>query len=252
MGVRENVETCLHNKDRQFGDTLGVYSYERGYLRPPLLHHPWEDDTTSSVSGSWCWWHGCTYKSSRDLILRLCHLVANNGGLLLSLNPHVDGSFEPEMIEQLKGIGKWLRQNDEAIHGSRPWKIQGEGHTDEVALRFQWTPHMERYATPNVALFDHTDIRFTTKGNTLYAIQLGLPPDSVTRIKSLSNKNKVGSGNQITAVVFLGHGSVPFERNDDVLEIQLPEEKPNDVALVFKVQVEGELQRLLYIRSVYE
>ena len=247
MGLADKKEVSLHNKDRQFGDTLGVYSYERGYLRPPLLTHPWEDDTTSSQDGSWSWWHGIAYKPYRDLILRLCHLVANNGGLLLSLNPRPDGSFDPEMIAQLKGIGRWLKQNGEAIYGSRPWKIQGEGHVDEFALRFVWCPKMPaRYATPNVAMFDETDVRFTTQGNTLYAIQLGIPTKGVTRIKSLSNKNKVGSGNRIKAVDLLGYGPVAFKRGDQALEIQLPAKLPNDVALVFKMEVDGELERILY------
>ncbi len=35
--------------------------------------------------------------------------------------------------------------------------------------------------------FDHTDIRFTTKGDTLYAIALGWPPDNQVLIKSLAS-----------------------------------------------------------------
>lgn len=246
MGLRENKETCIHNKGQQFGSSLGVFSYERGHKRPPLLNHPWEDDTTSSACGSWSWWHGVKYKPARELILRLCHLVANNGGLLLSLNPRDDGSFDPEMVTQLKNIGKWLRQNGEAIHGSRPWKIQGEGHVDESELHFRWSPTMERWATPNVALFDYTDIRFTTQRNALYAIQLGIPEDGHTHITSLSNKTKVGSGNQINAIELLGYGPVSFARGDDTLDIRLPETLPNDIALVFKITVEGELERILY------
>ncbi|MDZ8117041.1 alpha-L-fucosidase [Pontiella agarivorans] len=248
MGIREHKEVCLHNKDRQFGHAYGVYSYERGYLRPlNLLNHPWEDDETSSISGSWCWWHGINYKPSGDLIKRLCHLVANNGGLLLSLNPRPDGSFDPAMEEQLRGIGRWLKQNDEAIHGTRPWKIQGEGHMDEFELRYIWSKSMPyRYATPNVRLFNHTDIRFTTKGNTLYAIQLGIPRSGKTLIKSLSNRTKVGSGNEIKSIELLGHGKVTFVRGDEELMIKLPKQLPNHVALVFKIEIEGELERILY------
>ena len=211
-GEKHNKEVEVHNKDRQFGHAFGVYSYERGYLRPhSLLNHPWEDDETSSISGSWCWWHGINYKPANDLIKRLCHLVANNGGLLLSLNPRPDGSFDPEMVAQLKGIGKWLKQNDEAIHGSRPWKIQGEGHMDELELRYVWSKQMKhRYATPNVLLFKSNDFRFTTKGNTLYAIQMAIPGNRKASIKSLSNITKVGSGNEILSVELLGYGKVEF------------------------------------------
>lgn len=247
-GDRANKEVEVHNKDRQFGDAFGVYSYERGYLRPPsLLHHPWEDDETSSISGSWCWWYGINYKPASDIIKRLCHLVANNGGLLLSLNPRPDGSFDPGMIKQLKGIGKWLKQNDEAIHGSRPWKIQGEGHMDDKELRYIWSKlQQHRYATPNTSLFKSNDFRFTTKGNTLYGIQLGIPINRKAVIKSLSSINKVGSENQILEVQLLGHGKVPFKRTNNGLNITLPENLPNDVALVYKIKIKGELERILY------
>jgi alpha-L-fucosidase len=173
--------------------------------------------------------------------------VANNGGLLLSLNPRPDGSFDPEMVQQLKDIGKWMHQNDEAIHATRPWKIQGEGHIDEMELRYLWNPSMKkRWGTPNVALFDETDIRFTTKENTLYAIQLGIPEDGITRIRSLSYMNKVGSGNKIESVELLGHGPVEFNRGNEALTIKLPNELPNNVALAFKIQVKGKLERILY------
>ncbi len=247
-GEKSKKEVEVHNKDRQFGDAFGVYSYERGYLRPhSLLNHPWEDDETSSISGSWSWWHGINYKQASDLIKRLCHLVANNGGLLLSLNPRPDGSFDEGMVAQLKGIGKWLKQNDEAIHGSRPWKIQGEGHIDPLELRYVWSKAMQhRYATPNVTKFKSSDFRFTTQKNALYAIQMGIPRNNKARIKSLSNKNKVGSGNKIMSISLLGYGVVGFKRTDDYLEINLPSKLPNEVALVYKIKVKGELDRILY------
>jgi alpha-L-fucosidase len=247
-GVNSNKEVEVHNKDRQFGDAFGVYSYERGYLRPhSLLNHPWEDDETSSISGSWAWWHGINYKPASDLVKRLCHLVANNGGLLLSLNPRPDGAFDPEMIAQLKGIGKWLKQNDEAIHGSRPWKIQGEGHMDPLELRYVWSKAMQdRYATPNVTKFRASDFRFTTQKEALYAIQMGVPTNGKARIKSLSSKNKIGSGNEILEVSLLGYGKVKFVRNDEFLEIKLPKKLPNSIALVYKIKVKGKLERILY------
>lgn len=248
MGVCEDKEVCLHNKDRMFGDDFGVYSYERGYLRPhSLLTHPWEDDETSSISGSWCWWHGINYKPHGDIIKRLCHLTAINGGLLLSLNPRPDGSFDPEMIEQLKGIGQWMKQNGEAIDGTRPWKIQGEGHMDELELRYVWAKGMQyRYATPNVLLFKSTDFRFTTKKDALYALQLAVPTNGKAVIKSLSNKNVVSSGNEIQYVELLGYGKVDYERTDDALIISLPNELPNDIVLAYKIKVEGSLERILF------
>ncbi|MGJ8743973.1 alpha-L-fucosidase [Polaribacter sp.] len=246
MGIDAKKEVSVHNKDSQFGKKIGLYSFERGYKRPEFIPWPWEDDTTASNSGSWCWWHGITYKKSNDLILRLCHLVANNGGLLLSLNPRPDGSFDPEMVLMLKGIGKWLKQNEEAIHGSRPWEIQGEGHLQEDELRFQWNRNMQRWAKPNVSIFDETDIRFTTQNNTLYAIQLAIPKNGITTIKSLGFDNIPSSIKDIKEIQLVGYGKVGFNRTKENLQIQLPSNLPNDVALVFKVDIIGKLNRVLH------
>lgn len=246
MGINENKEVCVHNKDSQFGKKIGLYSFERGYKRPEFIPWPWEDDTTASNSGSWCWWHGITYKKSKDLILRLCHLVAHNGGLLLSLNPRPDGSFDEEMVSMLKGIGKWLHQNEEAIHGTRPWEIQAEGHLQEEELRFQWNKNMKRWAKPDVSIFDETDIRFTTKGNTLYAIQLGIPKDGKTYIKSLGFDKTPISIDKIKSIELIGYGKVKFKRLNENLEINLPTNLPNDVALVYKINITGQLNRILH------
>ncbi len=246
MGVENKKEVVLHNKDRMFGDDFGLYSYERGYLRPhSLLHHPWEDDETSCVSGSWCWWHGINYKPYSDIIKRLCHLTAINGGLLLSLNVRPDGSFDPEMVAQLKGIGKWMKQNGEAINGTRPWMIQGEGNMDELSLRYVWSKGMQyRYATPNVTMFRSTDFRFTSTPDAIYALQLGIPSNGVAKIISMSKKNRVSSEDRIESIELLGHGKVDFVRTDDALIITLPKELPNGIVLAYKIKVKGKISQI--------
>lgn len=272
MGLDANKEVCLHNKWAQFGEELGLYGFERGRGRNNDVNWPFEDDITSSVGPNWSWWHGIRYKKPEDIIRRLCHVTAMGGGLLLSLNPRPDGSFDQAMIDQLKGIGAWLEQNEEAIHGTRPWKILGEGHVDAKELRLyyiyntvnsRWDiPNPEeklryysedpsakmREYSPNVRKFDHTDIRFTTgSSNTLYAIQLHIPDYfGRTYVKSLGHQTQVGSKNMIKSVELLGHGPVEFERTNEELIIQHPPNLPNEIALAFKITVEGELERKLH------
>jgi len=171
--------------------------------------------------------------------------------LLLSLNPRPDGSFDQEQIELLDGIGGWLAQNGESIYGTRPWKIYAEGHVEPLFFTqtHPETGKKSREIQPESGRFDESDIRFTTEGNTLYAIQLDIPKGRKTVIKSLALKTKLSGKNRIGSVCLLGHGEVQFRRTENHLEIVLPESLPNEWALAFKIEVEGELEKPALIGS---
>jgi alpha-L-fucosidase len=185
------------------------------------------------------------------VVVRLCDVVARNGGLLLSLNPRPDGSFDQEQIELLDGIGGWLAQNGEPIYGTRPWKIYAEGHVEPLffSQTHPETGAQSREIQPESGRFDESDIRFTTKANSLYAIQLDIPKGDKTVIKSLGLKTKLSGKNRIRSVRLLGHGDVEFQRTDHHLEIMLPGSLPNQWALAFKIEVEGELEKPELINS---
>jgi alpha-L-fucosidase len=85
------------------------------------------------------------------LVRLLVDVVARGGNLLLGVGPGADGSLSEPQAARLKGLGDWLKLNGEAIFGSRPW-----GETDS-------------------ATGDGTEVRFTRRGMTAYAILLGTP-----------------------------------------------------------------------------
>lgn len=68
--------------------------------------------------------------------------------------------------------------NGEAIYGSRPWLIYGEGPTV--------TPvgHLSDFKFNG---FSNRDVRFTTKDGRLYAIALGWPVDGKLVIEALKS-----------------------------------------------------------------
>ena len=68
-------------------------------------------------------------------------------------------------------MGRWLAVNGEAIYGTRPFEIYGEGPTEVLAGGFT-----DAKSKP----FTGQDIRYTTKGNTLYAIALDWPGSVLT------------------------------------------------------------------------
>jgi alpha-L-fucosidase len=242
--IKNGTEVSVHNKGN-FGANFGVYSYENGAGRPSYVDWPWEDDTPSAVG--WCDWQwdkNIQYKKARDVIVRLADLVARNGGLLLSINPKSDGTLDQGQIDLLLGIGNWLGKYGEAIYGTHPWKIIGEGHLDNLFYT-ELNPvsgKPSRAIQPNTSLFNEEDVRFTTKDNFLYAIVLGAPSSKNFTIQSLNSKEEVSLENKIQKVELLGSGKVSFKRDGKGLHMVLPKSLPDNNAIVFKISIEGILE----------
>ena len=93
----------------------------------------------------------------------LADIVSKNGNLLLNVGPRGDGRIPDAARDTLLAVGGWLKTNGEAIYGSRPWNVFGEGPTETADGSFS-----ESKAKPYTA----RDFRFTTKDGALYAIQM--------------------------------------------------------------------------------
>ena len=86
-----------------------------------------------------------------------------------------------------------------------------------------------------VTRFVAGDIRFTTKGDALYAIALAWPEDRKLVIKSLGSDSAHYRG-EIARIGLLGSDSnLVWSRNADGVTINLPEKPPCDYAYVFKI-----------------
>jgi alpha-L-fucosidase len=113
--------------------------------------------------------------------------------------------------------------NAEAIHGTRPWKLFGEGPTEAASGAFQ-----------EGAAYTARDIRFTTKGDTLYAITLGEPSGS-TEITALAANNP-HERRRVRRVEMLGvRGPLKFRQGPAALSIDVPARAATRHASVFKI-----------------
>src|SRR5208337_5303271 len=110
------------------------------------------------------------------VIQMLCDIVSKNGNLLLNFPPRPDGTLDDDELKILDGMAAWIAVNGEAIYGTRPWKVFGEG-----AGKLQGGMFNEGNLH-----YTSQDIRFTTKGEVLYAITLGWPEDGKLCIHSLA------------------------------------------------------------------
>ena len=207
-----------------------VRDIERGASNK-IEDQPWETDT---CIGNWHYDRSLytknRYKTAKTVIQMLCDIVSKNGNLLLNIPVRGDGSIDDKEQAVLAGIGAWMDVNKECIFDTRPWKVFGEGPASEgAALSAQG--FNEGKGKP----FTAADVRFTTKGNALYAIVLGKPQQDL-QIKSLGTVTKL-LDKHIVGITLLGSDEkVHWSQAADALTLKVPEKMPNDIALVFKIQ----------------
>ncbi len=201
-----------------------VWDIERGQSNAiePL---PWQTDT---CIGGWHYQQSIyadhKYKSAKTVIHTLVDIVSKNGNLCLSVPVKGDGTIDSDERKIVAGIGKWMAVNSDCIYDTRPWKLFGEGPALEKVAALNAQGFNEGKGKP----FTHEDIRFTTKGNTLYAIAMGWPESKQVLIKSIANNPQ--------SVELLGYGKVDFTAGAEGLQINLPSQPPCENAFVFKIE----------------
>jgi len=175
----------------------GYYTTEYGLIHDKdasaeVIPHPWEE--CRGIGHSFGYNRAETaadYATPQKLVALLVDTVSRGGNLLLDIGPADDGRIPVIMEERLLQLGEFLRVNGEAIYGTRKWRTPSEGEA----------------------------VRYTAKGDAVYAIVLGWPGRSVT----LKTPKAAGS----TKVSLLGTTApVRFSRTAGGLRIEMPEAAP--------------------------
>jgi alpha-L-fucosidase len=222
-GHAGHLEAVYNFKDLGTGEFIahaGVEDVERGVMRDinPL---PWQ---TCTSMGDWFYSDGFKYKTTAQVVHMLADIVSKNGNLLLNVVLYADGSLPPDSRQFLAEMAAWMSVNGDAIYGTRPWKIFGEGPTGVAAGSFK----EDTYYTPQ-------DIRFTTKDGNLYAICLGWPAAGKVIINNLAKTDGAGV-NQIARIELLGSNEkLKFTQTPAGLTVELPTQKVSDVACTLKI-----------------
>lgn len=221
------VEVAIDAKFDAYVHGSAVKDLERGqldHITPDL----WQNDT-SVARNSWGYTEGNDYKKPSDIVLDLVDVVSKNGALLLNIGPKPDGTIPAEDTQILREIGKWLKVNGEAIYGTRYWKVFGEGPT--VVPEGHFTDTYEKK-------FTSEDIRFTSRGNHIYATVLHWPENGEIHIKSLGNHMKFLKSS-IKDVELLGTDLHPaFDRTETLNIFCGKVIEPGDMPVVLKIIIE--------------
>ncbi len=214
-----NYKKCLP-------DGTAVFDIERGKLAG-IRAEAWQTDTSISYN-SWCHIENQRYRTPTSLIHDLIDIVSKNGNLLLNVGPRADGVIPDEQRAILRAMGTWLKANGEAVYGTRPWRVFGEGPTGTPTGQLQ---------EQNQAAYTERDIRFVQKEGCLYVFVLVRPEDGVVRIESLGRARDYLEG-PIQSIVLLGTGeALPWEETASGVSVTLPAQLPGEHAWVLKVMM---------------
>ena len=212
------VEAVYNCKEASGG--RWVEDVERGIM-PKIDPYPWQTDTSI---GDWFYNRNWKFRPLSWVVHTLVDNVSKNGNLLLNVVQRPDGSLDPEVERMLEQMAAWTAVHGEAIFGSRPWLVYGEG-----AVRAKGGAFKEDYQ------YTSRDIRFTTRGKVLYALALGWPADNRLTIRSLG-KPAGETINQISGIKLLGYnGKIEWTQNADGLSVTLPAMKVSDLTAGLKI-----------------
>ncbi|MDX1700871.1 MAG: alpha-L-fucosidase [Melioribacteraceae bacterium] len=200
-----------HDRRQDLPPKVSPINREIGVLRAP---RPQKWQTDIPLGRTWAYTPNVGCKDMDELTDLIVNNVAKNGLTFFSVAPKPDGSLPEEQIEGLKKLGDWMAINKEALYGTTPAPFLLTG-TD------RW---------------EAGSIRFTQKGEYLYAIDLEKP--------ELPYKIPHVLAHEGSEIKMLGSDkSLKWRQiydDDDSGEIiieELPEELPGDYAWSFKIKV---------------
>jgi alpha-L-fucosidase len=143
-------EVVVTRKDDDLPLSCSVLDLE-GHSEDEAKPVVWQTDIALGTNHAWAYSPDAVCRSINAVIDEIVDRKSKNGVTLLDVAPKADGTLPPSQIEGLKEIGKWMSINKEALYAAKcaPYN---EGGID------QWKSGT---------------IRFTEKGNYVYAIELG-------------------------------------------------------------------------------
>ncbi|NJO68808.1 MAG: alpha-L-fucosidase [Bacteroidetes bacterium] len=203
-----------------------VQDIERGAM-DGISPFPWQTDTSI---GDWYYRTGQKYMTGTEVVQMLVDIVSKNGNLLLNVVQTPEGDLEHDVMTILEEIATWISANGEGIYGTRPWKIYGEGPSTES--------NQEKGTfggVKDVRPYNAADIRFTTKGEKLYAFCMNSPVSDI-RISALGKDSKLNS-QSIAAVKMLGSKEkLNWKQEADALVIGKPLGLPQWKVVTFEIE----------------
>jgi alpha-L-fucosidase len=232
-GRPEAVMTCkdLNAEQRR----ALVLDRERG-AQEGIEALPWQTDT---CIGEWHYQRSIfdqhKYKTTKQVTQMLVDIVSKNGNLQLNIPLPGNGAPDADELKFLAEMAAWMDVNSEGIYSTRPWKVYGEGPSvtgPQERSRFGGAGGVR-----DVRSYTTEDLRFTTKGDTLYAFLMIWPQTRSAVIKSLATGSPQVDGRKVADVSLLGYGGkIEWTQTADGLTVKLPEKAPCEHAVTLRIK----------------
>ena len=194
---------------------VGVLDIEKSQL-PGIMPDPWHTDT---CIGNWFYDVHSPYKRPEQIVEMLVDIISKNGNMLLNILQRPDGTIDDDAEYILDRLGKWFAVCGEAVYGTRPWRVFGEGDTRVKIEGF----------TENKTDWNRNDFRFVQKDGAVYAFMMGAQGGETMTLRSFAEQ-------PVTSVELLGYGPVSFTKEFGVLIVCLPDRLPAMCANVLKIR----------------
>ena len=181
------IRPGLLTADRTIGGPNENYITPEQSVPTTPIRVPWESCVT--VGHAFSYRFNEEYKTPRQLVHLLIDVVCRGGNLALNIAPQPDGNLPAPAVKAVDGLGAWLRDNGEAIYGTR-------------------------LSEPN----EQGIVAFTRKGSVHYAL-MRLPEG-----QKIESTLLLPWPRETQKVTLLGlEASLPFERTAEGLLVRMPE-----------------------------
>ena len=231
-GIPEQIDVVYTGKRRrECAAGTCVLDVERG-VADDIEPQPFQTDT---CIGDWHYNREAVYKRPKTVIDLLVDIVSRNGNLLLNIPLPASGMPDDAELKILASITAWMKVNSDAIYATRPWKIFGEGPGIRKTAPGSGFAGTEEHFNENQRVdLTGDDIRFTTRGDTIYAFAMGWNPRE-THIKALAPSRGL-ERRRIARVELLGSPApLEWKAAGDGLHIQSPQQWPSEHAVAFRI-----------------
>lgn len=217
-------EVCVYYKSDAVMYNCAIFDRERGQLEN-ISPYIWQGETSTAYNA----WSYCTtniFKKPEIIACNLLDVISKNGCFVLNLGPKADGTFCEQEKNIVAEIGAWTKKNAEAIWGTQPYKVFGEGKKQKAG---SFNEHFS---------YTSKDYRFTCKTGVVYAFASKPKGRSEFKIKSLADSMDLFHC-IIKNITVLGSGEkVLFSQNKNALTIRLGEKIKDTMPICFKIEVD--------------
>lgn len=227
QSVKDNTRVNVVYTCKEISMGKWAQDVERGVLEDISLY-PWQTDTSI---GDWFYRTGQKYKSADEVVQLLMDVVSKNGNLLINVVQTPEGDLEQDVLDIMDGISKWIAANGEGVYATRPWKVYGEGPStlkeNQKIGRFGGLSDTHGYQS--------TDIRYTTKGNDLFAFVMVTPGEDI-KLTSLGKNAKLVDQEIITVSMLGSQEKLNWKQEAYALIISKPINLPAWKVHGFKIE----------------